>query len=113
MKLDVREWTLDWDAFLADRAPQGAPKVVVVLYDDTGCAAWSPCGGRINLPAMQRLADNGLTDSQWHTTALCSPTRSTLLPVPPSGQYTYYPGTSQVPERSAANVHGVHRLRRR
>jgi arylsulfatase len=29
------------------------------------------------------------------------------LPVPPSGQYTYYPGTSEVPERSAANVHGV------
>jgi len=29
------------------------------------------------------------------------------IPVPPSGQYTYYPGTSEVPERSAANVHGV------
>ena len=29
------------------------------------------------------------------------------VPVPPSGQYTYYPGTSEVPERSAANVHGV------
>jgi arylsulfatase len=29
------------------------------------------------------------------------------IPVPPSGQYTYYPGTSEIPERSAANVHGV------
>ena len=29
------------------------------------------------------------------------------IPVPPSGKYTYYPGTSEVPERSAANVHGV------
>ena len=29
------------------------------------------------------------------------------VPVPPSGQYTYYPGTTEVPERSAANVHGV------
>ena len=29
------------------------------------------------------------------------------MPVPPSGQYTYYPGTTEVPERSAANVHGV------
>jgi arylsulfatase A-like enzyme len=53
--------------------------VLVVLYDDTGCAAWSPYGGRINMPTMQRLADNGVTYSQWHTTALCSPTRSTFL----------------------------------
>ena len=29
------------------------------------------------------------------------------IPVPPSGQYTYYPGTTEIPERSAANVHGV------
>jgi arylsulfatase A-like enzyme len=79
INLDVRESTPDWGAFLADRAPQGAPNVLVVLYDDTGCAAWSPYGGRINMPTMQRLADNGLTYSQWHTTALCSPTRSTFL----------------------------------
>jgi arylsulfatase A-like enzyme len=50
-----------------------------VLYDDTGLAAWSPFGGRINMPTLQRLADKGLMYSQWHTTALCSPTRSTLL----------------------------------
>jgi len=79
IKLDIRDSTPDWSAFLADRAPEGAPNVLVVLYDDTGCAAWSPYGGRINMPTMQRLADNGLTYSQWHTTALCSPTRSTFL----------------------------------
>jgi arylsulfatase A-like enzyme len=79
IKLDVRESTPDWEAFLAAKAPEGAPNVLVVLYDDTGCAAWSPHGGRINMPTMQRLADNGLTYSQWHTTALCSPTRSTFL----------------------------------
>jgi len=50
IKLDVRESTPDWDAFLADKAPQGAPNVLVVLYDDTGCAAWSPYGGRIDMP---------------------------------------------------------------
>ncbi len=53
--------------------------MLVVLYDDTGYAAWSPYGGRINMPTMDRLAANGLTYSQWHTTALCSPTRSTFL----------------------------------
>jgi arylsulfatase A-like enzyme len=79
INLDVKDSVEDWGAFLADRAPEGAPNVLVVLYDDTGCAAWSPYGGRINMPTLQRLADNGLTYSQWHTTALCSPTRSTFL----------------------------------
>ena len=50
-----------------------------MLYDDTGQAAWSPYGGRINMPTMDRLAASGLTYTQWHTTALCSPTRSTFL----------------------------------
>jgi len=36
-------------------------------------------GGRINMPTMDRLAKNGLTYSQWHTTAVCSPTRSCFL----------------------------------
>jgi arylsulfatase len=79
IKLDVRESTPDWESFLYQRAPEGAPNVLVVLYDDTGCAAWSPYGGRIKMPTMDRLAANGLTYSQWHTTALCSPTRSTFL----------------------------------
>ena len=79
INLDIRDSTPDWDAFLADKAPAGAPNVLVVLYDDTGLAAWSPYGGRIEMPTLQRLADNGLVYSQWHTTALCSPTRSTFL----------------------------------
>jgi Sulfatase len=79
INLDIRDSTPDWDAFVPDRAPEGAPNMLVVLYDDTGCAAWSSYGGRIEMPTMQRLADNGLTYSQWHTTALCSPTRSVFL----------------------------------
>jgi len=79
INLDVRDSVPDWDAFLDATAPQGAPNVLVVLYDDTGCAAWSPYGGRIQMPTMDRLAAGGLTYSQWHTTALCSPTRSCFL----------------------------------
>src|SRR5829696_10218898 len=79
IELDLQESTEDWGAFLADGAPEGAPNVLVVLYDDTGQAAWSPYGGRIQMPTMDRLAAGGLTYSQWHTTALCSPTRSTFL----------------------------------
>jgi arylsulfatase len=79
IELDVRDSKADWGAFTATPAPEGAPNVLVVLYDDTGQAAWSPYGGRIEMPTMDRLAANGLTYSQWHTTALCSPTRSTFL----------------------------------
>jgi hypothetical protein len=79
IKLDVRDSTPDWNAFLAKKAPKDAPNVLVILYDDTGCAAWSACGGRIEMPTLDRLAKNGLTYSQWHTTAVCSPTRSCFL----------------------------------
>jgi arylsulfatase A-like enzyme len=79
IELDIRDSKADWDAFLDTRAPKGAPNVLVILYDDTGQAAWSPYGGRINMPTMDRLAKNGLTYTQWHTTAVCSPTRSCFL----------------------------------
>ena len=57
IELDVRDSTPDWDAFLPGKAAEGAPNVLVVLYDDTGQAAWSPYGGRINMPTLDRLAD--------------------------------------------------------
>jgi arylsulfatase len=79
INLDVRDSIPDWTPYTLKRAPDGAPNVLVVLYDDTGQAAWSPYGGRINMPTLDRLAQNGLTYTQWHTTALCSPTRSTML----------------------------------
>ncbi|WP_025103114.1 arylsulfatase [Microbacterium paraoxydans] len=77
--LDVRDARPDWSPYELRKAPDGAPNVLVVLYDDTGLASWSPYGGRIAMPTMDRLAAGGLTYTQWHTTALCSPTRSTML----------------------------------
>ena len=50
-----------------------------MLFDDTGLASWSPFGGKIQMPYLQKIADNGLMYSQWHTAALCSPTRGMLL----------------------------------
>src|SRR5271155_176794 len=79
IKLDVRDSKEDWAPYTPPKAPEGAPNVLFILYDDTGQAAWSPYGGSINMPTLQRLADNGLTYTQWHTTALCSPSRSTML----------------------------------
>lgn len=77
--LDIRDSRPDWDAFLDPTPPPDAPNVLVILYDDTGCAAWSTYGGRIQMPTLDRLAANGLTYAQWHTTSVCSPTRSTFL----------------------------------
>lgn len=79
IKLDVRNSKPDWTPFTPKAAPKGAPNVLFILYDDTGMAAWSTYGGRINMPTLDRLAKNGLTYTQWHNTALCSPTRSTIL----------------------------------
>lgn len=76
--LDVRDSESDWSAYTPKAAPEGAPNVLFILYDDTGLGAWSPYGGAINMPTMDKLAENGLTYTQWHTTALCSPTRSTI-----------------------------------
>lgn len=79
IKLDIRDSVPDWTPYELTKAPDGAPNILIVLYDDTGLAAWSPYGGRINMPTLDRLADSGVTYTQWHTTALCSPTRSTFL----------------------------------
>lgn len=79
IKLDVRDSEADWDPYLPPQAPPDAPNILFVLYDDTGLAAWSPFGGKIQMPTLQKIADNGLMYTQWHTAALCSPTRGMLL----------------------------------
>jgi len=61
------------------RAPQGAPNVVVVLLDDIGFGQSSAFGGPIHMPTLDRLAASGLRFNNFHTTALCSPTRTALL----------------------------------
>src|SRR5215813_1891712 len=61
MKLDIRDSKADWGPFTRKKAPEGAPNILIVLYDDTGLAAWSPYGGRINMPMLDKLAANGLT----------------------------------------------------
>jgi arylsulfatase A-like enzyme len=61
------------------KAPEGAPNIVIVMIDDIGFGATSTFGGAIQTPTFDRLADNGLRFTQFHTTALCSPTRASLL----------------------------------
>ena len=59
--------------------PTGAPNVVVVLLDDVGFGAPSTFGGPVPTPALDSVARAGLRYNQFHTTALCSPTRAALL----------------------------------
>jgi len=59
-------------------APSGAPNIVIVLIDDIGFGGPSTLGGPLNTPTMDRLAENGLLYNNFHTTALCSPTRMAL-----------------------------------
>jgi len=61
------------------QAPKGAPNILLVLTDDVGFGATSPFGGPIPTPTFERLAKEGLRYTQFHTTALCSPTRAALL----------------------------------
>jgi len=60
-------------------APKGAPNILVILTDDVGFGASSTFGGPIPTPTMDRLAKDGLRYNNFHTTALCSPTRAALL----------------------------------
>src|SRR6202161_3440624 len=61
------------------KAPAGAPNVVWILLDDVGYGAAGTFGGPIQTPTFDSLAANGLRYTNFHTTAICAPTRSALL----------------------------------
>jgi arylsulfatase A-like enzyme len=61
------------------KAPAGAPNVLIVLIDDMGFGQSGAFGGPIHMPTVEHLANEGLRYNEFHTTALCSPTRTALL----------------------------------
>ena len=61
------------------RPPDGAPNVLIVLLDDVGFAQFGCFGSDIDTPNFDRVAANGLRFTNFHTTALCSPTRACVL----------------------------------
>ncbi len=79
VNVDIRDSVPDWEPFLQPRALEGAPNVLMIVWDDIGYGAMDVFGGPIETPAMRRLADAGVRYSNFHTTALCSPTRSSML----------------------------------
>jgi arylsulfatase A-like enzyme len=58
---------------------EGKPNIVWILLDDAGFGAARAFGGLIETPTFDRLADNGLRFTNFHTTGVCSPTRAALL----------------------------------
>ncbi|MFD2578232.1 sulfatase-like hydrolase/transferase [Novosphingobium colocasiae] len=71
---ESKEW---WPAPV--QAPKNAPNIVWILLDDVGFGAASAFGGGIDTPVLEALADQGLRYTNFHTTAICAPTRAALL----------------------------------
>ena len=61
------------------RPPAGAPNILIILIDDAGFGSSSAFGGPCRTPSFERLAEDGLRYTRFHTTALCSPTRAAML----------------------------------
>lgn len=60
------------------KAPEGAPNVILVLIDDLGFAGTSKFGGPVSTPTFDRMASEGVYYNNFHTTAVCSPTRAAI-----------------------------------
>ncbi|MGO9566541.1 MAG: arylsulfatase [Desulfomonilaceae bacterium] len=93
--------------------PKGAPNVLLIMTDDVGFGAPSTFGGVIPTPALDRIAANGLRYTNFHSTALCSPTRAALITGRNhhsagygviSEQATGYPGYDSVITRDKATI---------
>ncbi|MDX2204963.1 MAG: arylsulfatase [Hyphomicrobiaceae bacterium] len=73
----VKESTPHWPA--QPKPPAGAPNILIVLFDDVGFSDFGCYGSPIATPTIDRLAARGLRYTGFHTTAMCSTTRSALL----------------------------------
>ena len=79
VNIDIKDSVPDWEPYRQPMAPEGAPSILYIVLDDVGFSALEPYGGTIEVPNIKRIADKGLKYTNFHTTALCSPTRSCLL----------------------------------
>jgi len=74
--------------------PADAPNIVIFMTDDAGFSNPSTFGGPIHTPTLDRLAASGIAYNEFHTTAMCSPTRAALL----TGRNQHRVGTGQIAE---------------
>ncbi len=69
----------EWWPQTVPTSPKNAPNVVIILLDDVGFAQVGSFGGLIETPNMNKLANNGLRYTNFHTAALCSPSRAAIM----------------------------------
>jgi arylsulfatase A-like enzyme len=74
-----KDSTPDWTPALPLQAPKGAPNILMIVLDDVGYSQLGSYGGPIETPNLDKLALSGLRFTNFHTTALCAPTRAALL----------------------------------
>ena len=79
INIDIKDSVPDWEPYAQPMPPEDAPNVLYIVLDDVGFSAMESFGGLIETPNIKRIADRGLLYTNFHTTALCSPTRSCLL----------------------------------
>ena len=71
---------------------EGAPNILIILMDDLGPGTPSTYGGEINTPTLSRIAQMGISFNRFHSTAMCSPTRASLL----TGRNHTFVGNGQI-----------------
>ena len=76
------------------RLPPDAPNILIVLIDDAGPGLPSTLGGEVHTPTMDRIAMGGISLNRFHTTAMCSPTRASIL----TGRNHHRVGSGQIAE---------------
>jgi arylsulfatase A-like enzyme len=76
------------------RLPADAPNILIVLIDDAGPGLPSTLGGEVRTPTMDRVAMGGISLNRFHTTAMCSPTRASIL----TGRNHHRVGAGQIAE---------------
>jgi len=74
--------------------PADAPNIVIFMTDDAGFSNGEPFGGPVHMPTLDRLAETGISYNEFHTTAMCSPTRASLL----TGRNHHRVGAGQIAE---------------
>ena len=78
------------------RLPDDAPNILLVLIDDAGPGLPTTFGGEVTTPTMDRIVGEGIAYNRFHTTAMCSPTRASLL----TGRNSHRVGNGQIAELS-------------
>ena len=76
------------------RLPADAPNILIVLIDDAGPGLPSTFGGEVQTPTLDRVAMGGISLNRFHTTAMCSPTRASIL----TGRNHHHVGAGQIAE---------------